>query len=99
MPISKEIQEQMRNKVIDIHQSRKGSKDLKPPTNYKLYVYQTMDNTWKTSGNFPGVSDLLMLLQEYIKDSSRRSKRNPEHHVKYCRPHLLQLRSVLMVPK
>lgn len=30
-------------------------------------------------------------LQDYIKDSSRRSQKNPQQHLKHCRPHLPQL--------
>ncbi len=76
MTRSKEIQEQMRNKRVDMYWSRKGYKAISKawdssesrsePLSTKL---ENLEQWW----TFPGVAGLPNLLQEGNDDSSRSS--------------------------
>ncbi|CAB1457762.1 unnamed protein product [Pleuronectes platessa] len=44
-------------------------------------------------GTFPGGAGLPKLLQEHIDDSSRRSLKTREQHLRNCRPHLPKLKN------
>ncbi|KAK3551929.1 hypothetical protein QTP70_031527 [Hemibagrus guttatus] len=97
MPRSKEIQKQMRKKVIEIYQSGKGYKAISkalglPRTTVRAIIYK-----WRKHGtveNLPrsGQPNLPKLPQERSDNSSRRSQKTPQQHPKNCRPHLSQLR-------
>ncbi len=98
---SKEIQEQMRKKVIEIYQSGKGYKaiskalDSSEPQWEPLSTNgENMEQWW----TFPGVAGRPKLPQERSDDSSKRSQKTPQQHLKNCRPHLPQLNSVFMTP-
>ncbi len=73
---SKEIQAQMRNKIVDMYQSGKGYKaflrlwDSSEPRSEPLSTNGENFEQWWT---FPGVAGLPKLLQERNDDSSRRS--------------------------
>ncbi len=76
MPWSKEIQEKMRNKIVDMYQSGKGYKAISKA----LGLQRTTSELLPTNGEnleqwwtFPGVAGLPKLLQEHNDDSSRRS--------------------------
>ncbi len=100
MPWPKDIQEQMRNKIADMHQSGKGYKpfrrlwDFSEPRSEPLSTKGENLEQWWT---FPGVAGLPKLLQEHNDNSSRRSYKNPEQHLKNCRPNLPQFSSVFMI--
>lgn len=47
--------------------------------------------------NLPRVASLLILDQECINDSPGRKQKNPEKHLKNCRPDFPQLRSVFVI--
>ncbi|KAK3537123.1 hypothetical protein QTP70_002132 [Hemibagrus guttatus] len=50
---------------------------------------------WRT---FPGVAGRPKSPQERSENSSRRSHKTPQKHLKNCRPHLPQLRFFLNIP-
>ncbi|KAI3376068.1 hypothetical protein L3Q82_016607 [Scortum barcoo] len=91
MPRSKEIQEQMRKKVIEMYQTRKGYKAISKAlglqrTTVRAIIPQ-MEKTWNSgepSQEWPAD-------QNYPK-SKARSQKTPQQHPKNCRPHLPQLR-------
>ncbi|KAK3535322.1 hypothetical protein QTP70_007932 [Hemibagrus guttatus] len=97
MPRSKEIQKQMRKKVIEIYQSGKGYKAISKALGLLRTTVRAIIYKWRKHGT---VEDLprsgrptkitpraqRQLIQEVTKD--------PQQHPKNCRPHLPQLRSV-----
>ncbi len=76
---SKEIQEQMRNKIVDMYQSGKGykaiSKALGTPVNHGQSHYPQMEKTWN-SGELPKITPRAQwrLIQEVIKEPRTTSK-------------------------
>ncbi len=91
----------MRKKVIEIYQSGKGykaiSKALGLIANHSESHYPQMAKTWNSgepSQEWPAdqITPRVQrrLIQEVTKD--------PQQHLKNCRPHLPQLRSVFMTP-
>ncbi|KAI3355086.1 hypothetical protein L3Q82_017865, partial [Scortum barcoo] len=95
MPRSKEIQEQMRKKVIEIYQSGKGYKAISKasgtPANHSESHYPQMAKTW----NSGEPSQEWLADQNYPKSAAtthaKRSQKTPQQHPKNCRPHLPQL--------
>ncbi len=76
MPRSKEIQEQMRNKTVDMYQSGKGYKAISKALGLQRTTVRAIIHKWRklvTVVNLPGVAGLPKLLQERNDDSSRRS--------------------------
>ncbi len=71
MPQSKEIHEQMRNKIVDMYQSGKGYKAISKAFHGQSH-YPQMEKTWNSDE--PSRSGRpTKLLQECNDDSSRRS--------------------------
>ncbi len=95
---SKEIQEQMRKKVIEIYQSGKGYKAVSKALGLHYEPLSTNGENMEQWWTFPGVAGRPKLPQERSDDSSKRSQKTPQQHLKNCRPHLPQLRSVFMTP-
>ncbi|KAI3368140.1 hypothetical protein L3Q82_007872 [Scortum barcoo] len=96
---SKEIQEQMRKKVIEIYQSGKGYKAISKAANHNESHYSQMVKTWSSgepSQEWP--ADQNYPKERSSDDSSKRSQKTPQQHPKNCRPHMPQLRSVFMTP-
>ncbi len=76
MPQSKEIQEQMRNKIVDMYQSGKGYKAISKALGLQRTMVRAIIHKWRKLGtvvNLPGVASLPKLPQERNNDSSRRS--------------------------
>ncbi len=76
MPQSKEIQEQMRNKIVDMYQSGKGYKAISKALGLQRTTVRAIIHKWRKLGTvwtFPGVAGLPKLLKERNDDSSRRS--------------------------
>ncbi len=76
MPRSKEIQEQMRNKTVDMYQSGKGYKAISKPLGLQRTMVRAIIHEWKKRRKWwtvPGVAGQPKLLQEHNDGSSRRS--------------------------
>lgn len=90
---SKEIQEQMRKRVIEIHQSGKGYEAIcfREPlsTNGENMKQQWAFPKWLADQNYS---------QGHSDQSSKRSQKTQQQHPKNCRPHLAQFRSASMSP-
>ncbi len=72
MPRSKEIQEQMRNKILDMYQSGKGYKAISKALGLQRTTVRAIIHKWRKP--VPGVAGKPNLLQERNDDSSRRSE-------------------------
>ncbi len=71
---SKEIQEQMRNKIVDMYQSGKGYKAISKALGLQRTTVRAIIHKWRKQWwTFPGVAGLPKLLQECNNDSSRTS--------------------------
>ncbi len=92
---SKEIQEQMRKKVIEIYQSGKGYKAISKALGLQRTTVRAIIHKWRKHGT---VVNLPRITPRCSDDSSKRSQKTPQQHLKNCRPHLPQLRSVFMTP-
>ena len=93
MPRSKEIQKQMRNKLIDIYQSGKHYKVISKALGLQRTTVRAIIHKWKIHGtvvNVPRSGRPSKILQKCINNSSRRSQKIPEQLVKHCGPHLPQ---------
>ncbi len=89
----------MRKKVIEIYQSGKGYKAISKPLGLQRTTVRAIIHKWRKHGTvFPGVAGRPKLPQERSDDSSKKSQKTPQQHLKNCRPHLPQLRSVFMTP-
>ena len=75
MPQSKEIQEQMRNKVIDIYQSGKGYKAICKSLELQWETLSTNGENMEQWWIFPGLAGLPKVLQESIDNSSRETSK------------------------
>ncbi len=74
MPRSKEIQEQMRNKIVDMYQSGKVYKAISKALGlHGQEPLSTNGENLEQWWTFPWVAGLPKLLQERNDDSSRRS--------------------------
>ncbi len=76
MPRSKEIQEQMRNKIVDMYQSGKGYKAISTALELQRTMVRAIIHKWRKLGtvvNLPRSGRPTKLLQERNDDSSRRS--------------------------
>uniref|UniRef100_A0AAY4B9U9 Transposase n=1 Tax=Denticeps clupeoides TaxID=299321 RepID=A0AAY4B9U9_9TELE len=78
MPRSKEIQEQMRTKVIEIYQSGKGYKAISKALGLQRTTVRDIIHKWQKHGTFPGVAGRQKLLQECRDNSSERPQKTPE---------------------
>ncbi len=95
MPRSKEVQEQMRNKIVDMYKSGKGYKAISMAlvlqrTMVKSH-YPQMEKTWnsgKPSQEWPAYQIYSMIAMTTHPGGH---KRTPEQHLKNCRPHLPQV--------
>ncbi len=97
----KEIQEQMRKKVIEIYQSGKGYKAISKALGLQRTTVRAIIHKRRKHGTvvkLPRSGRPTKLPQERSDDSSKRSQKTPQQHLKNCRPHLPQLRSVFMTP-
>ncbi len=77
MPRSKEIQEQMRNKIVDMHHSGKGNKLISKALGLQQTVVRAIFHKPQTVVNFPRngrPTKIRRLIQEVIKEPRRTSK-------------------------
>ncbi|KAK3506932.1 hypothetical protein QTP70_031222, partial [Hemibagrus guttatus] len=94
---SKEIQKQMRKKVIEIYQSGKGYKAISkalglPRTTVRAIIYK-----WGKHGtveNLPRSGRPTKITPRAQRQLIQEATKDPQQHPKNCRPHLPQLRSV-----
>ncbi len=82
---SKEIQEQMRKKVIEIYQSGKGYKAISKALGLQRTQWEPLSTNgenmeqWWT---FPGVAGRPKLPEEHSDDSSKRLQKTPQQHLR-----------------
>lgn len=87
-------QEQMRNKVTDIHQSGKGYKSHSESFQrfqqimLRAIIHKLTKHAMEQWWLFQGVGSLQKLPKEHSEDSSGRSQRNPGQRLKNCWPFL-----------
>ncbi|KAK1785248.1 hypothetical protein P4O66_018641 [Electrophorus voltai] len=92
---AREIQEQMRYKVIEIYQSGKGYKGISKALGLQQTTVRAIIHKWQKHGtvvNLPRSGWPTKITQERSNNSSKRSQKTPQQHPKNCRPHLPQLR-------
>ncbi len=73
MPRSKDIQEQMRNKIVAMYQSGKSYKATTKALGLQRTTVRAIIHKERKWWTFPGVAGLPQLLQECNGDSSRSS--------------------------
>ncbi len=72
MPRSKEIQEQMRNNIVDMYHG-KGFKDISKALGLQRTTVRAIIHKWRKLGTSDELSQEWFGLQERNDDSSRRS--------------------------
>ncbi len=98
---SKEIQEQMRKKVIEIYQSGKGYKAISKALGLQRTTVRAIIHKWRKHGtvvNLPRSGRPTKITPRAQRRLIQESQKTPQQHLKNCRPHLPQLRSVFMTP-
>ncbi len=80
MPRSKEIQEQMRNKIVDMYQSGKGYKAISKPLGLQRTTVRAIIHKWRKLGTVVNLANqndsksAMTLIQEVIKEPRTTSK-------------------------
>ncbi len=93
MPWSKEIQEHMRNKIVDMYHSRKGYKDISKNVGLQWTTVKAIIHKWRKLGT---VMNRPRSGQPYPKSAMSTHPVIKEPILKNCCSHLPQLRSVFM---
>ncbi|KAI4878047.1 hypothetical protein NFI96_011653 [Prochilodus magdalenae] len=93
MPRFKDIQEQMRKKVIGIYKPGKGFKAISKVLRPQRTTVRAIIHKWQKHGtvvNLPRSGQPTKITPS-SDDSSKWSQKTPQQHPKNCRPHLCQL--------
>ncbi len=100
MPQSKEVQEQFRNKIVDMYQSGNGYKVIYKALELQRTKVRAIIHKWRKLGtvvNLPRSGWPTKITQRAQWRLILEVKNNPEKYLKNCRPHLPQLRSVFLI--